>query len=222
MSKRLNKIYRKILSRVNNPQATGYHDYGGRSITVCQEWKDSFEAFRDWALANGYKDNLSIDRKDNDGNYEPSNCRWTTQTVQSRNTRILYAHNKSGYRGVRYRKDRNKWSAQITINNKSVALGTYETAIEAGQAYDTFVFLNDLEHTTNGLITKEEATHTQISIKRQSAKTSTHQGVSFDGFSKRWYATKRDGNKTVFRKSFKTEQEAINAITKFNLKRNTQ
>jgi len=71
----------------NNPE---YKYYGGRGITICNEWIESYEAFRKWALENGYTDNLSIDRIDSNGNYEPSNCRWAdtkTQSMNKRNTR---------------------------------------------------------------------------------------------------------------------------------------
>lgn len=64
-----------------------YRDYGGRGITVCDEWKDDFYAFYRWSIANGYSDNLTLDRKDNDGNYTPENCRWVTQKKQSNNRR---------------------------------------------------------------------------------------------------------------------------------------
>lgn len=60
--------------------------YKGRGITVCDDWMNSFEEFRDWAFSNGYDEALSLDRKDNDGNYEPSNCRWSTQKEQANNT----------------------------------------------------------------------------------------------------------------------------------------
>ena len=63
-----------------------YKDYGGRCINVCNEWK-TYINFKQWALNNGYKDNLSIDRINNDGNYEPNNCKWSTNIEQSRNRR---------------------------------------------------------------------------------------------------------------------------------------
>lgn len=73
--------------RCNNKNASYYYCYGGRGIKVCDEWENSFETFRDWALANGYEDGLTIDRLNNDGNYEPSNCKWSTQKEQSRHRR---------------------------------------------------------------------------------------------------------------------------------------
>lgn len=70
-----------------NKKSRDYRDYVLRGIKVCDEWQNSFEAFYEWAMANGYNDQLSIDRIDNDGNYELSNCRWTTNTGQQRNRR---------------------------------------------------------------------------------------------------------------------------------------
>lgn len=62
-----------------------YKRYGGRGIKVCDEWKNSFKSFYEWAINNGYKEGLSLDRIDNDGNYEPSNCRWVSMKRQNRN-----------------------------------------------------------------------------------------------------------------------------------------
>ena len=86
MKKRLYRIYYNMKSRCYNPKATNFKYYGGRGITVCDEWKNSFQAFYDWAIENGYADNLTLDRRDNDDIYKPSNCRWADKYTQNNNT----------------------------------------------------------------------------------------------------------------------------------------
>lgn len=83
---RLYRIWANMKGRCTNPNADNYHFYGGRGIKVCDEWQD-FVPFRDWSVSNGYADNLTLDRINNDGNYEPYNCRWETQLNQCNNTR---------------------------------------------------------------------------------------------------------------------------------------
>lgn len=89
------RLYKKYLSmkqRCYNPNNPYYKNYGGRGITICDEWLNNFLNFKEWAYNNGYDDNLgsfdcTIDRINNDGNYEPSNCRWVNMKVQMNNTR---------------------------------------------------------------------------------------------------------------------------------------
>jgi len=84
---KLYKVYHSMKQRCYNPKSTGYEHYGGRGIIVCDEWLDNFIRFYNWAIETGYKEGLSINRINNNGNYEPDNCEWIYQKTQMLNTR---------------------------------------------------------------------------------------------------------------------------------------
>lgn len=86
-------VWEGMIQRCQNPRRSRWECYGGRGISVCAEWKTSAKAFMDWALANGYQRGLQIDRINNDGNYEPANCRFVTSSVNNRN-RIRFAEDE--------------------------------------------------------------------------------------------------------------------------------
>lgn len=127
------RTYHNIKQRCNNPKHPRYIDYGERGIKMCEEWENSIITFINWAKENGYNDNLTIDRIDNDKNYSPNNCRCVSYSTQAINTK-LRRDNTSGYKGVS--KDKHNWRASIQINKKQHFLGYFDTAEEASWAYE--------------------------------------------------------------------------------------
>lgn len=81
---RIYHIWNGMMGRCTRKSNPNYANYGAKGIQVCEAWKD-FDVFREWAMANGYADNLTIDRIDNNGNYEPGNCKWSTMKDQQNN-----------------------------------------------------------------------------------------------------------------------------------------
>lgn len=148
---RLYRIHKGIIQRCSNKNNKAFINYGGRGITICDEWKNDFLSFHDWSLENGYKDNLSIDRIDTNGNYEPNNCRWVNNTIQARNKRILNS-NTSGFVGVSQDKRyKNSFRAYLNINKNYIHLGTFCTALEAAQFRDNYILENKTNHTINNV-----------------------------------------------------------------------
>lgn len=109
------KVYLSMLNRCYKKYDEFYPDYGGRGITVCKEWREDFTSFYDWAMANGYRDDLTIDRIDNDKGYSPDNCRWATCKEQS--------CNKNSNKNLTYRgktMTMAEWSDEIGISRSSL------------------------------------------------------------------------------------------------------
>ena len=123
---RIYHIWSGMKSRCNNPKNPVFNRYGGRGITICDEWEKSFENFWKWAEENGYSEELTIDRINNDGNYEPSNCRWANYSLQGRNKRNNVL---SEYRG--------KMRTRSEISELTgLSYGTIRRREESGIDYD--------------------------------------------------------------------------------------
>jgi len=123
-----------IKGRCSNHNKPDFKDYGGRGIQVCKEWTDNVAAFIGWAEDSGWQKGLYIDRKNVNGDYEPSNCRFVGAGLNARNKHLLTITNTSGFRGV-WRTGK-KWTAGIVCNKKRLYLGAFQTKTEAAKAYD--------------------------------------------------------------------------------------
>ena len=134
-----------VMQRCNNPKHKRYKDYGGRGITICEEWLD-IRNFVAWAAAThpnmkGY----TLDRIDNDGGYSPENCRWVDKSTQVINQRTR-KDNKSGFVGINWYSFNKKWRVQITWQNITYSVGSFLTIEEAVQARDNYIIENKLPH----------------------------------------------------------------------------
>ena len=120
-----------MISRCNEPKNQKYYAHGARGISVCDEWLNDYDAFYIWAIENGYKVGLWIERIDNNGNYEPSNCRWATRKEQMRNTR---RNHFVEYRGER--KTIAEWCEILKLNYSTVN-GRINRGWSAERAFET-------------------------------------------------------------------------------------
>lgn len=117
---RIYATYHHIIAKCYKKYDNHYKWYGARGIVVCQEWLDDFMNFYNWAMENGYQDNLTIDRIDVNGNYEPSNCRWVDQTTQVRNRRNTI---KLTYKGET--KPLAEWCEILNLNYNTIKRRLY-------------------------------------------------------------------------------------------------
>lgn len=124
------KTWGALKNRCFNKNSPYFKDYGGRGITVCERWKNSFLAFYEDMGERPSKDH-SIDRIDNNKGYCKENCRWADRTTQARNRR---SSGKSGYKGVSWHKRKNKWRVVICVNYKNIWIGCYDELKDAVEA----------------------------------------------------------------------------------------
>lgn len=146
---RLYGEWHNMKRRCYDTKTSFYHLYGGNGVTVCDEWRNDFMAFRLWALNNGYADNLTLNRIKGNKSYSPSTCNWVDRSYQCQDTILLKSNNKSGYRGVTWNKRRKKWDAYIGLYNKHYYLGNYTDKIDAAKAYNKFIIEHGTHHPLN-------------------------------------------------------------------------
>lgn len=127
---KLYRIYHAMIERCYDVNNKEYMCYGGRGISVCSEWKNSYENFYMWSIKSGYAEGLTIDRKDVNREYSPENCRWADLTTQALNKRISNK-NSSGHIGVGVNKRTEKYVAYITVGKRRIHLGTFKTMDDA-------------------------------------------------------------------------------------------
>lgn len=135
-------MYRRwtnMMARCYSPTSISYPHYGGRGISVCEDWHDAlnFVQYLDEFLGP-CPDGWGLDRIDNDGNYEPGNVRWASRSTQNRNKR--YAANVSSrFKGVSWAKTKGRWRAAYGVNNRSYFIGYFDSEEEAGAAYQAVI-----------------------------------------------------------------------------------
>lgn len=139
--------------RCFNKKREEYKNYGARGITMSSEFKNSFETWLEYissldGFAELHKNNLEIDRIDNNKGYERGNLRIVDRATNSNNTRKRL-DNKSGYTGVYFDKRTGKWYGEIVSNSKKVYLGSYNTPMECAKARDTYIVDNNLDNKKN-------------------------------------------------------------------------
>lgn len=142
---RFYKTWGQMVDRCNNPKIKAYKDYGGRGISVCEEWLDT-RNFVDWCdLTHPNQEGYTLDRINNDLGYSPKNCRWVDKSTQDINRRMRRT-NTSGFVGVGFKKSKGKWEASLKLNNIYKYIGSFLTIEEAAQARDNYIIENNLPH----------------------------------------------------------------------------
>lgn len=150
-------VWSGMKERCYNPKNKKYKHYGGKNVTVCDEWKSDFMSFYKWCIKHGYKDpgkertKIVIDRINNDGNYNPGNCRFLTYSRSQENTCLLRIDNTIGYRGVYLKKKKFKdcWFARVKWGGVYYHLGQFDTPELAAIARNNWIIEHHTFHPLN-------------------------------------------------------------------------
>lgn len=142
---KLYTIYQNMVARCYNPKTANFEYYGGKGITICDEWKNTIDLFFLWAHKNGYTEGLSLDRIDNSKGYSPSNCRWVTWDVQCAN-KGLRSNNTSKRIGIHWHKVMGKWQAKVQTNGVEKRLGYFDNLEDAVKCRRKYIEDNNLPH----------------------------------------------------------------------------
>lgn len=214
---KLYKTWGNIRSRCYNPKRKDYKWYGEKGIRICDEWLNDFFCFREWAINNGYKEGLTIDRKDSNKDYCPENCRWIEWKYQNQNKKIT-VNNKSGVPGVFYNKKCKKWQVYVAKNGKSIYIGLYEdfdTAVKARRNAENKYYNYKFNKTKlNKDVQNENLINYYFNEKKpyqNIRNTSGNTGVKLTKNKKRWRASIYFNKKHIHLGVFDTKEEAIKA-----------
>lgn len=187
------RAWQDMRQRCNNPKCKAFKDYGARGIKICDRWG----LFENFLLDLGERPHgMSLDRKQVNGNYEPSNCRWATTTDQNRNLRT---HQRINI-GVSFNKRDKLWGAWITVSSKKHRIGAYRTeseAIIARANAENKYWINGEQLPESGPLQKNNR--------------SGHAGVCWDEINKRWVAYAYENRKKVHLGSFLNLNDAVSA-----------
>lgn len=213
-------VWNDMKQRCYNQNRDHYKYYGKRNITICDKWFNSFECFYNWAIENGYKTGLSIDRINVNGDYCPENCRWTTSKIQSIN-RNKQLNNTSGYVGIHIKNMKNNrqmWEADIYSDYKTIYLGTYKTQKEALEVRNKYIIDNNLEYHIQEYKGEFSILNTDPVIKV--TNTSGYTGINWNKQRKKWSVRLIVNHERKYVGFYSDLKEAVEARNKYIIDNN--